>query len=182
MKPRMVLGPSRKLAKLLLAASLAWVLAACTWASSGGGATICEQYDASPIPPGYDAKGCWTSADYFARPPEVIPEVGDAAPLLRVEATGNRPRGIEGTLFFVRAVSPSGKVILEREWDWPSMEQELPPGAYQVTAYARVCDGNCDNLDPPALSCTVDVLAQPSVTYTMAYAVHDHSPISCALE
>jgi len=165
-----------------VAVTLASVLAGCAAFTPGTGVKICEQYDASPIPPGYDADGCWSSQDYFARPPVVVPEVSDAAPLLRIEASGNAPIGIEGTLFFVRAVAPSGTVILEREWDWPSMQQEVPPGAYQVTAYARVCDGSCDYLDPPGFSCTVDVLAQPSMTYTMTYVVHDHSPTSCDLE
>jgi hypothetical protein len=155
------------------------MLAACTAFTGGRGVQICEQYDASPIPPGYDENGCWSSPDYFARPPEVIPEVGKAAPLLRIEASGNAPIGIEGTLFFVRAVAPSGTVILEREWDWPSMEQAVPPGAYQLTAYARICDGNCGMLDPPAFSCTIDVLAQPSMTYTMNYTVHERSRPSC---
>ena len=31
-------------------------------------------------------------------------------------------------MFFVRAVSPSGRVVLERDWEWPGMEQQVPPG------------------------------------------------------
>ena len=79
--------------------------------------------------------------------------------------------GIEGTLFFVRAVSPSGKVKLHREWRWPGVTEQIPPGAYQVTAYARGCDGNCDSLDPPFLSCTADILAEPAMTYVVHYVV-----------
>ena len=145
----------------------------------GGGVQICNQHDASPIPPGYDSNGCWGTSDYFGRPPEVIPEPGPAAPLIRIEGSGTAPLGIEGTLFFVRAVSPSGTVVLDREWEWPSLEQSVPPGAYQVTAYARSCDANCDYLDPPAFSCTVEILAEPSMTYTMTYLVGNGASVSC---
>lgn len=149
-------------------------------AESLGGVMICEHYDDSPIPPGYDANGCWSPTEYFERAPEVIPEVDAVAPLLRIEASGDVPMGIEGTLYFVRVVSPTGRVVLERDWEWPSLEQKVPPGAYQVTAYSRACDGNCDQLDPTMLSCTVDLLAEPSMSYTMTYRVAPDRTISCA--
>ena len=159
-------------------------LASCALATGlgGGGVTICNHYKDSPIPAGYDSNGCWTSTDYSARPEDVIPTVDASAPRLRIEASGNAPIGIEGTLFFVRALSPSGKIVLHRDWDWPSLSQQVPPNAYQLTAYARTCDGNCDNLDPPFLSCTVDVLAEPSMTYTMSYVVAESGRISCDVQ
>ena len=161
----------------------AWLLAACSMgAGTGGGVTICEHYKDSPIPAGYDSNGCWTEPDYFAQPDEVLPEVDASSPFLRIEASGNAPMGIEGTLFFVRAVSPSGEVSLYREWDWPSLSQQVPRGAYQVTAFARGCDANCDNLAPPGLSCTVDILAEPSMAYTMSYVVGSDGRISCDAE
>jgi len=193
----------------VLATTLVWILAACapaaesvsgsptansfgsspgaesfsmspTAESLGGGVQICNHYDDSPIPPGYDANGCWAPTEYFERAPEVIPEVDAVAPVLRIEATGDAPMGIEGTLYFVRVVSPTGRVVLEREWDWPSLEQKVPPGAYQVTVYARACDANCGTLDPAMLSCTVDILAEPSMTYAMTYRVAPDWTISCA--
>ena len=148
-------------------------------APSLGGVTICEHYDDSPMPPGYTSDGCWTADDYFQAPPEVNPDVTDSDPILRIEASGSAPFGIEGTLFFVRVVSPSGKVVMEREWQWPSMNHRIPPGAYQVTAYARTCDGNCGLLDPPGDSCTVDLLAEPSMTLTMSYSVAHGGTVDC---
>ena len=145
----------------------------------GGGVTICSHYDDSPIPSGYDSNGCWTSPDFLERGPEVIPEVDSTSPLLRIEASGTAPEGFEGTLFFVRVMSTTSQIVLEREWQWPSMEQQIPPGAYQVTAWARTCDGNCGSLDPPIVSCTVDILAEPSFEYTMTYEVTAGEDASC---
>ncbi len=171
---------SRALTPLVV---LPWILAGCAALGGlGGGVTICNHYKDSPIPAGYDSNGCWTSTDYFARPDEVLPSVDATSPRLRIEASGNAPMGIEGTLFFVRAVSPSGKVKLHREWRWPSVTQQIPPGAYQVTAYARGCDGNCDSLDPPFLSCTADILAEPAMTYVVHYVVDSDGRISCETE
>jgi hypothetical protein len=166
-----------------LAILLALGAAACTPAAHEGsqeevpsqgpltGVQICDQYDAPSIPPGYDTNGCWAPTEYFEAAPEVIPSVGVAAPTLLLQASGTVPMAIEGTLLFIRAVSPTARVVLERQWDWPGIEQQVPPGAYQVTIYARTCDANCGSLDPSMLSCTVDVLAEPSMTYTIAYDV-----------
>ena len=157
----------------IIATALISILAACSpTAETPSGFMICEHYDDSPIPPGYDENGCWFPTEYMDQPPEVIPNVDGVAPVLRIDATGDAPIGIEGTMFFVRAVSPSGRVVLERDWEWPGMEQQVPPGIYQVTAYARVCAGNCERLDPPMMSCTADILLEPSFTYTMTYHVN----------
>jgi hypothetical protein len=170
--------PTRRLAILLVVGA-----AACTPAGQGGsqeavpsqapltGVQICDQYDAPSIPPGYDTNGCWAPTEYFEAAPEVIPSVDVSAPTLLLQASGTAPMGTEGTLYFIRAVSPTARVVLERKWEWPSLEQRIPPGAYQVTIYARTCDANCGSLDPSMLSCTVDVLAEPSMTYTIAYDV-----------
>ncbi|HEX5039627.1 MAG TPA: hypothetical protein VFW95_05785 [Candidatus Limnocylindria bacterium] len=163
-----------------VAIGLVSILAACGAVTDLTGVKVCSHYDDSPIPPGYDENGCWSPPEYFERAPEVIPDVDDAAPVLRIEARGNAPTGMEGTLYFVRVVSPSGRVVLEREWDWPGMDQQVPPGAYQVTAYSRTCDGNCGSLDPATLSCTVDILAEPSMSYTVTYHVTGDGTISCA--
>jgi hypothetical protein len=146
-----------------------------------GGATICDKYDVPSMPAGYDEDGCWHPDEYFEAPPEVIPAVGEGAPLLRIDASGPMPMGIEGTMFFVRVTSPTARVVLERTWEWPVLEQRIPPGAYQVTAYARTCDGNCESLDPTMLSCTIDDVAAPSGTYTMRWEVQDRGTATCRL-
>jgi hypothetical protein len=144
------------------------------------GTQICDQYDAPSIPPGYDKHGCWTPTEYFEAPPEVIPPVDAAAPKLLLRASGTEPMGIEGTLYFIRAVSPTVRIVLARQWEWPSLDQRVPPGAYQVTIYARTCDANCGYLDPSMLSCTVDLLAEPSTTYTIRYHVPNGMSSSAA--
>jgi len=131
---------------------------------------------------GRDENGCWFPGYYFEAPPEVIPQITDSDPLIRVVAQGEAPMGIEGTLFFVRAMNPIDQVILARQWDWPGMEQRIPAGAYQVTIYARTCDANCGYLDPTTYSCTVDVLAEPATTNTIQYDVSDRGKVSCELE
>ena len=165
----------------VLAIALVAILAACgTGAEANNGVKICEHYDDDPIPPGYDENGCWSPTEYFERAPEVIPDVDDFAPVLRIDGTGSPPGGIEGQLFFVRVSSPTGRIVLERDWEWPSMEQQVPAGSYQVTAYMRFCDGSCELLDPAMLSCTTDILAEPSFTYAMTYHVNDDGTTDCA--
>ena len=166
---------------------LAMGLAACAIGAGlggggGGGVTICEHYKDSPLPAGYESPGCWTYPEYFALPDDVIPEVEASAPRLRIEGSGNAPTGIEGSLFFVRAISPSGTVVLHREWDWPSLSQQIPPGAYQVTAFVRSCDANCGNPAPPFASCTIDVLAEPSMNYIMSYTFGGNGEVNCDVE
>jgi len=143
------------------------------------GVAICDPARAGAS--GRDENGCWYPENYFEAPPEVVPQVGPGAPVVQVLASGTRPMGIEGTLFFLRAVSPIDEVIVARQWIWPTMEQAVPAGAYQVTIYARSCDANCDFLDPTDFSCSVDLLAEPATTYTIHYDVDDRGNVTCEL-
>lgn len=138
-----------------------------------GGVTSCD--GASPRP-GIDENGCWHIPDYFAVPPEVVPSVDETAATVVIDGSGSPPEWIEGGIFFVRAVSTSGEVVLEQRFDWPGSEVQIPPGYYQVTLYARSCDANCDYLAPPTFSCTVDLIAEPSRTFTIDY--HLETPAS----
>ena len=145
------------------------------------GVQICETELANAV--GRDKNGCWFPGNYFEAPPEVIPQVKPGAPLIRLLTSGQAPMtSLEGTLFFIRAVSPIDRVVLARQWTWPGMEQRVPAGAYQVTIYARPCDANCGNLDPTVLSCTVDMLAEPATTKTIRYHVDDDSKVTCELD
>jgi hypothetical protein len=38
-----------------------------------------------------------------------------------------------------------------------------------------------EGIDPTMLSCTIDVLAGPSGTYTMSWEVHDRGTATCRL-
>ena len=143
------------------------------------GVQICDANRAGAL--GRDANGCWYPGNYFEAPPEVLTQVGVGAPLIQVLASGQQPMGLEGTLFFIRAVSPIDEVILARQWTWPGMEQRVPAGAYQVTIYGRTCDANCGSLDPTFGSCTVDMLAEPATTMTIRYDVDNRSNVTCSL-
>jgi hypothetical protein len=132
-------------------------------------------YGASPA----TLLGACSAQPAHERAPEVIPETDATAPTLQIEASGQPPTGIEGATYFVRVVSPTGTVVLEREWQWPSFEQNVRPGTYKVTAYSRTCSGNCAFLGPAMLSCTVDILAEPSMTYTLTYHATGDGGVTC---
>ena len=124
------------------------------------------------------------ATDAHNAPPIVIPLAGLGAPTLRVRASGIEPIGFEGALYFIRAAPPGGRVVLQRQWEWPTVDQRIPAGRYQVTIYTRVCDANCGFLDPAMLSCTVDLVAEPSRTYAIEYRVPNginSSAATCAI-
>ena len=149
--------PTRRLAILLVVAT-----AACAPATLLD--SQAEEASLEPVPVATDADNA---------PPIVIPLAGLGAPTLRIRASGIEPIGFEGALYFVRAAPPGGRVVLQRQWEWPTVDQRIPAGRYQVTIYTRMCDANCGFLDPPTLSCSVGLLAEPFRTYAIEYHVPD---------
>ena len=142
-----------------------------TYRSSGGVERRITRADPTQPRPSY-LYGCWEAPDSHAVPPEVVPSTGPDAAVVSIKGSGSPPGWIEGGIFFVRAVSPSGATVLEQRFNWPGEDVSVPPGVYQVTMFARSCDGNCDSLAAPTLSCTVDLLAEPSRTFVLAYELH----------
>jgi hypothetical protein len=87
---------------------------------------------------------------------------------------------IEGSLRFVRV---AGDVSQSVEWQTPMEKPKtisLKPGQYVVTAWERVCDGNCDNLDQITNRCSllVDVPEHGSVRVVIRWTV----PNPCVME
>jgi hypothetical protein len=116
----------------------------------------------------------------FAVPTMMRPSVDARAATIRVEGSPQQLiLGIEGFKSFIRATAPSGQVVLEQMYDWPSTEQKIPPGNYHLTLYQRNCDGNCDVLDPPTLSCVVDLPIEEGIARTISITITGFDKVSC---
>jgi hypothetical protein len=142
-----------------------------TYRSSGGVERRITRAEPTRPRPSY-LYGCWEAPDSHDVPPEVVPPTGPDAAVMSIRGSGSPPGWMEGGIFFIRAVSPSGTTVLEQRFNWPSDDVPVPPGQYQVTLFARSCDGNCDSLSAPTLSCTLDLLAEPTRTFVLAYELH----------
>ena len=67
--------------------------------------------------------------------------VGDALP-------------IEGALSYIRVERAAGAAIAERQLpESGTLTLTVPPGAYRLVSWLRICDANCGNLDPPGDQC-----------------------------
>jgi hypothetical protein len=52
-------------------------------------------------------------------------------------------------------VTQGDEIVAEREIEFEgTVTVDLPPGAYTLGSYARVCGGNCGNLEPPTDQCS----------------------------
>lgn len=150
--------------------ALVVIVAGCAFGgTTSGEVTWCDYLPLSR--PGIDENGCWQLPDYWAVPPEILPPASDESAVLAIEGAGTPLGWMEGGIFFIRAVTPAGRTVLETRFDWPRANQPVPAGVYQVTMFARGCNGNCDLLSPPILSCVVDLLAEPALSYTIHYAL-----------
>jgi hypothetical protein len=116
----------------------------------------------------------------FAVPSMIAPSVDRTAATIHVQGHPEELiLGIEGFKSFVRATAPSGQVVLEQMYDWPTTEQKLSPGHYQLTLYQRNCDGNCDFLDPPALSCILDMSLEEGDARTISVTITGFDKVAC---
>jgi hypothetical protein len=48
----------------------------------------------------------------------------------------------------------------------------MPPGAYRLVSWQRICDGNCGNLDPPSQQCARPFTLRPGEQLTAAIRVN----------
>ena len=77
----------------------------------------------------------------------VVPFVGlDSAIIETVGAEEGLTPGVEGSVLFVRLVSPEGSTVLDRPFEWPADQQRISPGQYALNVYWRGCNGNCGDL------------------------------------
>jgi hypothetical protein len=139
-----------------------------------------------------DAKGNYVQGEC---PPTVIPPQESDSGLVRVEVANADPGWIEGGYFYMRATSPDDQVVLEQplefqfgEWESPAASGEvrppptasgeayLAPGSYELTIYGRNCNGNCGQLSPPSLECTLPITVTANDQLTIEY---DWSVPSC---
>jgi hypothetical protein len=91
---------------------------------------------------------------------------------------------MEGSLRFARLEGPSSfdwavddgsgsGAAADDRYSIGVQTSSVEPGEYTLTAWEQVCDGNCDNLDPPQGQCTLEFTAMPGdaieilVTYTI---------------
>jgi hypothetical protein len=67
---------------------------------------------------------------------------------------------IEGFVsYIVLRRKPGGTVFRAEMWDRRTVTTPIIPGRYRISAYQRICSGNCSNLEPPDFGCGRDLTA-----------------------
>jgi hypothetical protein len=113
--------------------------------------------------------GCATTSPQASNDPD-----GTQLTIVAQEITGpTNAVYIEGSLRFVRV---AGDVTHSVAWQTPMGKPKtigVKPGRYMVTAWERVCGGNCDNLDQITNRCSllVDVPEHGSVRVVIRWTV-----------
>ena len=103
-------------------------------------------------------------------------EGGGFGRLAVVEEPRRGPHYIEGSIRFLHVEAEDGDVVFDGPVDSPTgldddrfLDREVPAGRYRVRRWERPCQGNCEQLDPPADHCQamVEVPAGGRVTITV---------------
>lgn len=77
-----------------------------------------------------------------------------AGQLLITQVTVGRAVPIEGALSYIRVERATGATLTRRQLPGShKLTLRLPPGAYRLVSWQRICDANCGNLDPPSSQC-----------------------------
>ncbi len=68
---------------------------------------------------------------------------------------------VEGSVsYIVLRRKPGGAVLraeLQENTDMRAVSTPLQSGRYRISAYQRLCNGNCTNLSPPSHGCLRDI-------------------------
>jgi hypothetical protein len=95
--------------------------------------------------------GCGTSDE-----PAAEPEPASATIRFEHALDPDAPMYIEGAEYHV-TVTQGDETVAEREIESEgTVTVDLPAGAYTLGSYARVCSGNCGNLEPPTDRCSTE--------------------------
>ena len=95
--------------------------------------------------------GCGASGE-----PAAEPEPGSATIHFEHALDPNGTMYIEGAKYHV-TVKQGDETVAEREIEFEgTVTLDLPAGAYTLGSYARVCGGNCGNLEPPTDHCSTN--------------------------
>lgn len=98
-----------------------------------------------------------------------------AARLVVLESLPPTPRYTEGSVSFLRVqrtgsddVIVDGAVTDGRQvrGQEPLISRSIEPGEYRLVSYQRPCQGNCEQLDPPADRCRAMLRLDPGATLT----------------
>lgn len=90
---------------------------------------------------------------------QATPDPGATAPAqagqLRIlQVTVGNVVPTEGALSYIRVEHATGATMTERQLPGTGkLTLRVPPGAYRLVSWQRVCDANCANLDPPSQHC-----------------------------
>jgi hypothetical protein len=80
---------------------------------------------------------------------------------------------IEGALSYIRLERVTGATVTERQLPGSGkLTLRVPPGAYRLLSWQRICDANCGNLDPPSQQCARPFTLGPGERLTVGIRVN----------
>ncbi len=96
-----------------------------------------------------------------------------AGQLRIIQAWAGNAVPIEGALSYIRLERATGATMTERQLPGSGqLTLRVPPGAYRLASWQRICDGNCGNLDPPSQRCARPFTLRPGEQLTAAIRVN----------
>jgi hypothetical protein len=111
------------------------------------------------------------AAQATPRPAAIAPAQPGQLRILQVTVGNAVP--IEGALSYIRVERATGATVTERELPGSGqLTLRVPPGAYRLVSWQRICDGNCGNLDPPSQQCARPFTLGPGEQLTAAIRVN----------
>ena len=105
------------------------------------------------------------------------PELSPDRALVRIYLSFDYGVGVtvEGSVWRFRVAHETGERAFDGDFQWatPDITIDIPRGRYRVTAYERVCAGNCAVLEPPRKRCSLVFVARGGETYEIEGRVTD---------
>jgi hypothetical protein len=116
--------------------------------------------------------------------PNVVPNAGPYPATIATHA--NPPDamtgGVEGAVLLIRLTDGAGRRVLDRPFNWPKDEQQVPPGSYILEAYWMGCNGSCSTLSDAAPPfCKSEINAAPHARIEIEVSPSNFAPTTCAV-
>ena len=114
-----------------------------------------------------------TSCAAQAAPGPAATAPAQAGQLRIIQAWAGTAVPTEGALSYIRLDRATAATVTQRQLPGSGkLTLRVPPGAYRLVSWQRICDGNCGNLDPPSQHCARPFTLRPGDQLTAAIRVN----------